>query len=86
MASTDRQRWARVRGAPGMHLPGLRPDEWYRVVEAPADAAAHMRDDTWLEVDGRVQCFGRSRVLEIRDEPDLDGRPWGVARVRDEHP
>jgi hypothetical protein len=42
-----------------MHLPGLRPGTWYRVVAAPADAAAHMRDDLWLEVDGRVRRFGR---------------------------
>jgi hypothetical protein len=39
---------------------------------APDTAAAHMRDDLWLEVDGRVQWFGRSRVLEIRNEAELD--------------
>jgi hypothetical protein len=26
-----------------MHLPALTLGAWYRVVEAPADAAAHMR-------------------------------------------
>jgi hypothetical protein len=72
MGSTNPQRWARVRGVPGMHLPGLRPGEWYRVVEAPPDAAAHMRDDRWLEVDARVQWFGRPKLLEIRKESDLD--------------
>ena len=57
---------------PGMHLPGLSPGVWYRVVEAPSNAAAHMRDHVWLEVDGRVQWFGRPRVLEILDEAELD--------------
>jgi len=55
-----------------MHLAGLRIGEWYRVVVAPLDAAPHMRDDLWLEVDGRVQWFGRPRVLEIRTEAELD--------------
>jgi hypothetical protein len=26
-----------------------------------------MQDDLWLEVDGRVQWFGRSSKLEIRE-------------------
>jgi hypothetical protein len=72
MASTDPQRWARVTGVAGMHLAGLRPGTWYRVVPAPDDAAAHMRDDLWLEVDGRVQWFGRPKILEIRNEAELD--------------
>jgi hypothetical protein len=55
-----------------MHLPGLQPGCWYRVAEAPADAVAPMRDDIWLVVDGRVQWFGRSRVLEIRSEAELE--------------
>jgi len=54
----------------GMHLAGLRPGTWYRVVPAPETAAAHMLDDLWLEVDGRVQWFGRSTRLEFREEGD----------------
>jgi hypothetical protein len=27
-----------------------------------------MRDDLWLEVDGRVQWFGRATALEFREE------------------
>lgn len=60
-------RWARVRGVAGMHLPGIRPGTWYRVVDAPAEAAAHMREDVWLEVDGRAQWFGRPARLEVRE-------------------
>ena len=52
----------------GMHRPGT----WYRVMPAPVTAAAHMRDDLWLEVDGRVQWFGRPWALEIRNDADLD--------------
>jgi hypothetical protein len=56
-----------------MHLPGLRPGTWYRVMAAPDSAAAHMRDDLWLKVDGRVQWFGRTMLLlEFRDEIELD--------------
>jgi hypothetical protein len=29
-----------------------------------------MRDDLWLEVDGRVQWFGRATRLEFREEGD----------------
>jgi hypothetical protein len=74
MASTDPQRWAQVRSVAGMHLAGLRPDTWYRIVPAPTDAAAHMRDDVWLEVDGRVQWYGQLSALEIRGEAELDQR------------
>ena len=72
MPSTDRQRWARVRGVPGMRHPGSGQVSGTGWVEAPPSAAPHMRDDVWLEVDGRVQWFGRPRVLEIRNESELD--------------
>jgi hypothetical protein len=29
-----------------------------------------MREDLWLEVDGRVQWFGRTTVLEFREGDD----------------
>lgn len=70
MAPTNPQRWARVRGVAGIHLVGLRPGTWYLVAPSPADAAAHMRDDLWLEVDGRVQWFGKATRLEFREEGD----------------
>ncbi len=47
MASTGPQSWARVRGVPGMHLPGLQPGRWYRVVEAPQEMPADMMADVW---------------------------------------
>jgi hypothetical protein len=56
-----------------MHLVGLRAGIWYRVVTAPDTAAAHMRDDLWLEVDGRVQWFGRATRLEFSEEGDEIG-------------
>jgi hypothetical protein len=60
-----------VRGltARGMHEAG-RPSSWHLVpvMPAPDTAAAHMRDDLWLEVDGRVQWFGRSSLSEIIEE------------------
>jgi hypothetical protein len=73
MASTNPQRWARARGVAGIHLAGLSPGTWYRVVPAPETAAAHIRDDLWLEVDGRVHWFGRSSRLEIGEggEPSV---------------
>ena len=55
-----------------MHLVGLRPGTWYWVVPAPDTAAAHMRNDLWLEVDGRVQWFGRSARLEFKEDRDED--------------
>jgi hypothetical protein len=53
-----------------MHLVTLRPNTWYRVADAPETAATHMRDDLWLEVDGRVQWFGHPRGLEFIEEHD----------------
>jgi hypothetical protein len=72
MASTDLERWARVRGVRGMHLPGSDRASDTESLKRPPTAAAHMRDDIWLEVDGRVQWFGRARVLEIRNETELE--------------
>src|SRR4029078_5433758 len=46
---TDPQRWTRAYGAPGVHLSGLRPGTWYRVVEAPAGRGRPHADDVWLE-------------------------------------
>jgi hypothetical protein len=53
-----------------MHLAGLRPGVWYRMVPAPSDGASHMRDDLWLEVDGRTQWFGSARYREFREGED----------------
>ena len=44
MKSTNPQRWARVSGVSGMHLLGLSPGTWYRVVPAPDTAAAMVND------------------------------------------
>lgn len=65
MGSTNPQRWTRVRGASGMHLVSLRSGVWYQVHRGPQTAAAHMRDDIWLELDGRLQWFGRPSGLEF---------------------
>jgi hypothetical protein len=53
-----------------MHLAGLSPGTWYRVMPAPDTAATHMRDDLWREVDGRIQWFGHPRGLEFSEEDD----------------
>lgn len=48
-----------------MHLVSLRSGVWYQVHRGPQTAAAHMRDDIWLELDGRLQWFGRPSGLEF---------------------
>jgi hypothetical protein len=69
MASTDRQRWARVPPALAWKRPGL-PTEWTRVLERNEEA---MNPDplpgyVWLDTPGKVLHVEAAR-LEFRNDP-----------------
>ena len=70
MASTDRQRWARVPPAIAWKRPGL-PTEWTRVLERNPQA---MSPDprpgyVWLETPGKV-LHAPAAALEFREGED----------------
>ena len=69
MASTDRQRWARVPPELAWKRPGL-PTKWTRVLERNPEA---MNPDplagyVWLELSGKV-LHTDERHLEFTDDP-----------------
>jgi hypothetical protein len=71
MASTDRQRWARVPPHLAWKHPGL-PTEWTRVLERNEEA---MRPEplpgyVWLDMPGKVLHVEVAR-LEFTDEPPV---------------
>ena len=67
MASTDRQRWARVRPGLAWKRPWL-PTEWVRVLELHPDGAKTLPGAVWLDMPGKVQSVG-AHELEFTDEP-----------------
>jgi hypothetical protein len=69
MASTDRQRWARVPPALAWKRPGL-PAHWVRVLECNPDAMSPEPHPgyVWLETPGKV-LHAPEQALEFTDEP-----------------
>lgn len=64
MASTDRQRWARLRPELAWKHPGL-PTSWVPVLERNPEAMNPdpLRGDVWLDTPGKVLCVpAASRV------------------------
>jgi hypothetical protein len=68
MASTDRQRWARVRPELAWKRPGL-PTDWVPVLERNPDAMTPepLPGYVWLELPGKV-LHAPAHQLEFRDE------------------
>jgi hypothetical protein len=72
MASTDRQRWARLQPHIAWKQPGV-PTYWVRVLERhPADGSAAEPGYVWLGMPGKVRHVGEHE-LEFTDEPPSDG-------------
>ena len=71
MASTDRQRWARVPPALAWKRPGL-PTDWVRVLERHPDDVAALSGYVWLDTPGKVLHVEASR-LEFRNGDELKG-------------
>jgi hypothetical protein len=67
MASTDRQRWARVPPHLAWKCPGL-PTEWVRVLERHPDGIANLQGYVWLDMPGKVRSIGEHE-LEFTDKP-----------------
>ena len=69
MASTDRQRWARVRPELAWKRPEL-PTKWTRVLEQNPEATYPdpLPGYVWLELPGKV-LHTDERYLEFTDDP-----------------
>jgi hypothetical protein len=69
MASTDRQRWARVRPELAWKQPGL-PAKWTRVLERNPDAMnpEPLPGHVWLDTPGKV-LHSDERHLKFTDDP-----------------
>ena len=70
MASTDRQRWARVPPALAWKHPGL-PRDWCPVLERHSEAIRHpepLPGYVWLDTSGKMLHVEASR-LEFRNDP-----------------
>jgi hypothetical protein len=81
MASTDRQRWARVRPALAWKHPGL-PTPWTRVLERNPEAMnpAPLPGYVWLATPGKV-LHTDERHLEFTDDPSCDRRPHHIIHL-----
>ena len=71
MASTDRQRWARVRPGTAWKHPGL-PVNWVRVLQRNDDAMdpEPLGGHVWLDTPGKV-LHAEERRLEFTDVPPV---------------
>ena len=70
MASTDRQRWARVRAELAWKRPGL-PVHWMRVLERNPEVLNPdpLPGYVWLATPGKVLHM-EERYLEFQEHPD----------------
>jgi hypothetical protein len=67
MASTDRQRWARVRPELAWKRPGL-PTKWTHVLERHPENVEALPGCVWLDTPGKVLHVEAS-WLEFRSDP-----------------
>jgi hypothetical protein len=67
MASTDRQRWARVPPALAWKRPGL-PTSWVQVLERHPEGVEALPGYVWLDTPGKMLHVEVSR-LEFRADP-----------------
>lgn len=67
MASTDRQRWARVQPHLAWKRPGV-PTNWVRVLESHPNGIEALPGYVWLDMPGKVR-HEREDWLEFTEEP-----------------
>ncbi len=74
MASTDRQRWARVQPHLAWKRPGI-PKYWVRVLKKHPEGVIGLSGYVWLGMPGKVRSV-REDWLEFTDEPDEPTGPF----------
>ena len=84
MASTDRQRWARVRRALAWKHPGL-PTTWTRVLDSHPEGAVAEPGYVWLETPGKV-LYAAERQLEFTRIPWSGASACRLAPPLSRHP
>lgn len=66
MASTDRQRWARVPPALAWKGPGL-PTQWVRVLDQHLEGSQALPGYVWLDMPGKVRHV-QADMLEFQEK------------------